>query len=303
MAERLPTTILGRTGLEVTQLGYGASEIRGTLRLGRPITEEQADTILNSVLDSSINFIDTANGYGRSEEFIGKYISHRRSEYLIATKCGCIDSVGEAEHLWTRENLFRGLHESLQRMRTDYVDLMQFHGPTVEECECEDLVEALQKMRQQGKVRWIGTSSTLPELATYLDWGVFDAFQIPYSALERKHEDWITAVAEAGAGTIVRGGVARGEPGLGGIDRPEVWRKYDEANLDDLLGEGESRTGFVLRYTLTHPHVHTIIVGTLQPEHLQENVKATLRGPLPMDTYAEVSRRMEALGVTAQPVS
>ena len=218
---------------------------------------------------------------------------------MIATKCGCIG----AEYIWTRENLFRGLEESLQRMRTEYIDVMKHHGPKVEECKQGNLVEALQEMRQQGKVRWIATSSYLPELSTYLSWGVFDAFQIPYSALDRKHEDWITAVAEAGAGTIIRGGVAKGEPGVSGIDRPEVWRKYCEASLDDLREEDESRTAFMLRYTLTHPHIHTIIVGTLQPEHLKEDVRATLRGPLPQDTYAEVKRRMEAVNVTVQPVS
>ena len=184
MTERLPTAILGRTGLEVTRLGYGAMELYDSPR-GRPVTEKQATAILNGVLDAGINFIDTANGYGRSEEHIGKHISHRRSEYMIATKCGCIGT----EHIWTRENLFRGLEESLQRMQTDYIDVMQLHGPKVEVCDQDNLVEALQDMRQQGKVRWIATSSYLPELSTYLSWGVFDAFQIPYSALERQHEE------------------------------------------------------------------------------------------------------------------
>src|SRR5882757_39812 len=81
---------LGRTGLSVTQLGFGAMDVRGSrIWGGRPVTEEQANTILNAVLDAGINFIDTANDYGRSEEFIGKYISGRRDEFYIATKCGC----------------------------------------------------------------------------------------------------------------------------------------------------------------------------------------------------------------------
>ena len=82
MTTKLPTAILGRTGLKVTRLGFGAMEIRGSrIWGGRPVTEDQAKTILNAVLDAGINFIDTANDYGRSEEFIGKYISQRRSEY------------------------------------------------------------------------------------------------------------------------------------------------------------------------------------------------------------------------------
>src|SRR5438477_10338256 len=83
-------SVLGRTGLKVSRLGYGAMEVRGSrIWGGRPVTEAQADTILNAVLDEGINFIDTANDYGRSEEFIGTFLSGRRSEYYLATKCGC----------------------------------------------------------------------------------------------------------------------------------------------------------------------------------------------------------------------
>ena len=71
---------LGRTGLSVTELGYGAMEVRGSrIWGGRAVTEEQANTILNAVLDAGINFIDTSNDYGRSEEFIGRYLSRRRN--------------------------------------------------------------------------------------------------------------------------------------------------------------------------------------------------------------------------------
>lgn len=292
---------LGRTGLEVTQLGYGAMEVRGSrIWGGRPVTEEQADTILNAVLDAGINFIDTSNDYGRSEEFIGKYISSRRSEFIIATKCGCTvvhkdENTDETPHVWTKENLFRGLHESLERMKTDYVDVMQLHNPSVEQVEAGDLVAALQEMKQQGKVRWIGCSSTLPHIATYIEWGVFDTFQIPYSGLERTHEDVITKAATAGAGIIDRGGVARGEPnvGLGNQDR---WAKFEAAKLDELREEGESRTAFLLRFLISHPDIHTTIVGTLIPAHLQENIEIAARGPLSPEVYAEAKQRLDAAG-------
>lgn len=292
---------LGRTGLGVTVLGYGAMEVRGSrIWGGRPVTEEQADTILNAVLDAGINFIDTANDYGRSEEFIGKYLRRRRDSYYLATKCGCTvvrkdENTDETPHVWTRENLFRGLHESLERMNTDYVDIMQLHNPSVEQVEQGDLVSVLEDMRRQGKVRWIGCSSTLPHIATYIRWGVFDTFQIPYSALERQHENVISQAAQAGAGIIDRGGVARGEPGegLGGQDR---WQKFEAANLDELRGSGESRTAFLLRFLLSHPDIHTTIVGTLNPEHLRENIAIAEKGPLPPDVYAEAKRRLDAVG-------
>jgi len=103
---------LGRTGLSVTQLGFGAMETRGPrIWGGRPVTDEQAETILNAVLDAGINFIDTSSDYGRSEEFIGRFISSRRKEYYLATKCGCFVTPGgdhdDTDHVWTRDNLLK----------------------------------------------------------------------------------------------------------------------------------------------------------------------------------------------------
>ena len=298
MAAGLPTAILGRTGQEVTRLGFGAMEIRGAPR-GRAVTDEQAETILNAVLDAGITFIDTARSYGLSEGYIGSYIAGRRSEYFLATKGGRYQA-GETD--WTQEHLYRGVEESLQRLQVDYVDTLQLHSPTVEEVERGNLVAGLRKLREQGKVRWLGNSTRLPDLPTFLEWGVFDVFQIPYSALERTHEDLITKAAEAGIGTVIRGGVAKGEPGAG-RGSAEVWRKFEEASLDELREAGESRTSFMLRFTLTHPHVHTIIVGTQRPEHLRENVQAALRGPLSPAVYAEVKRRLDAVGIKPAPVS
>ena len=161
-------------------------------------------------------------------------------------------------------------------------------------------MDALQDMRDQGKVRWIGISTTLPDLPTFLGWGIFDAFQVPYSALERHHEEWIAKSAEAGVGIITRGGVALGEPGVG-KGSADQWRRFEQAGLDALREEGESRTAFMLRFTLTHPHTHSIIVGTTNIQHLEDNVQAVLRGPLPADVYAEAKRRLDGVGLATVP--
>src|SRR6516164_3248124 len=105
----LPMRTLGRTGFRVTQLGYGAMELRGAPR-GRPIDEQQAERILNAVLDSGINYIDTSIDYGVSEELIGRHIGDRRSEYFLASKCGCwagetpptVSAGGRQPHVFTR---------------------------------------------------------------------------------------------------------------------------------------------------------------------------------------------------------
>jgi aryl-alcohol dehydrogenase-like predicted oxidoreductase len=296
----MQTRTFGRTNLKVTRLGFGAMEIRGPrVWNGRPIADEDAGTILNAVLDAGINFIDTSNDYGRSEELIGRYISRRRSEFFIATKCGCqVVNAGdhdETRHAWTRENLVRGIDESLSRMKTDHVDLLQLHNPSVADAQAGDLVAVLRDIQAAGKTRWIGCSSTLPHLPEYISWGAFDAFQIPYSALERTHETEISRAAKAGAGTIIRGGVARGEPGVGqgGGDR---WKKWEQGRLDELLSDGETRTQFILRFTLSHPDMHTTIVGTQNPAHLKENLAAAEKGPLPAHVYAEAKRRLDSIG-------
>jgi aryl-alcohol dehydrogenase-like predicted oxidoreductase len=294
------TRQLGRTGLNVTRLGFGAMEVRGErIWDGRPVTDEQAATILEAVVDAGITFIDTANDYGRSEAYLGQFLADRRDQFALATKCGCTmvpaGDHDETPHSWHRDHLLANIDDSLTKLRTDHVDLLQLHNPDVRDAEQHHVVDTLREIKESGKATHIGISATSPHLATYIEWGVFEAFQIPYSAMERRHENLITAAHEAGAGTIVRGGVARGEPGQG-LGSQDAWALWERANLDDLLGEGESRTAWQLRFTLSHPAVDTIIAGTLNPKHLAENVAAAEAGPLPDDVYVEAKRRLDNAG-------
>ena len=297
----METRTLGRTGLEATQLGYGAMEIRGPkVWSGREVSDEQSETILHAVLDAGINFIDTAVDYGESEERIGKFISSRRDEYYLATKCGCdprdVGDHWETPHTWTRENLLRNIAGSLERMKTDHVDLLQLHNPSPDAVRDGDLVSVLQEIQSQGLTRFIGVSTMLPELTEFVEWGVFDTFQIPYSCLDPVHHDALTLAAGSGAGVIVRGGIARGGPEgaqthAGTVD---VWGK---AGLDDLLPDGITPADLLLRHTLSHPACHTTIVGTLNPAHLADNLVAAAQPPLPVDLYNQVRARVAtALG-------
>ena len=288
MGNNLVKAVLGRTGMEVTRLGYGAMALRDT-------SNQISETILNEVIDHGVNFIDTSNDYGNSEEMIGKFISHRRSEYFLATKCGCPSAGGD--HIWTRENLFRGLHESLKRLNTDYIDLMQLHNATVDDVDQGGLIDLLEEMREQGKVKWIGSSSISPSIETFIKRGDFDEYQIPYSGLDRDHEKIISDASASGAGTVIRGGVQQGEPGPNSRGRLDKWEQFESAQLDDLMDNGESRTGFLLRYTMTHPDIDTIIVGTKNSEHLIDNIQMVQRGPLPEDIYIEAKARLiKAIG-------
>jgi len=290
---------LGRTDLEVTQLGYGSMGIRGPRTWGvRVVSDEDADSMLNLVLDSGINFIDTSPDYGISEERIGRYIGSRRSEFFLATKCGCVytqhENHLEIDHIWKKDILRRNLETSLKRLQTDHIDILQFHGGDAETLQREGLIELLMSLRDQGMVNFIGVSSSLPNLPAMIDLNVFDTFQIPYSCLAPQHHDLITRAAESGAGIIIRGGIAQGGPDAE-IQRPAINDVWSQAKLDDLLPAGMNRAELILRYTLSHPHCHTTIVGTCKPLHLIENLAAVEKGALPDDLYKQVRERIAAL--------
>jgi aryl-alcohol dehydrogenase-like predicted oxidoreductase len=160
------------------------------------------------------------------------------------------------------------------------------------------------RLRDEGKVRFLGMSSTLPELEGHLDMGVFDAFQIPYSALQPEHEELIRRASEAGAGTIIRGAVARGAtaPDHDEGAKHDYWRNFisarrdlwERADFDGLLREADDmpRMEFMLRFALSHTGLSTAIVGTSSVAHLQSNIEAASKGPLSEDLVREAKRRV-----------
>ena len=293
MNNALPTRTLGKTELEVTQLGYGTA-IAELMRT--PIGDKHAEKLLNTVLDEGINFIDTAPDYGVSEDQIGKFISHRRDEFYLATKCGCVGDTWTPGHNWTSKQLLSNIDSSLRRMKTDQVDILQMHNPTVEDVLENGLIDTLQEIRAAGKTRFIGVSSGSPDLVQFADMGIFDVFQIPYSALERRHETMITHAANQGAGIIIRGGIAQGDNNTKTLDKVNnTWNRA----LENITGE-IARHEFVLRFTLTHPSCHTTIVGTGKLDHLSTNIQSALTGPLNVDLYETAKQRLTDSGETPE---
>jgi aryl-alcohol dehydrogenase-like predicted oxidoreductase len=278
-------------------------ELRDTPR-GPAVAEEQAGRLLNAVLDAGINFIDTSPDYGLSEERIGRHIAHRRGEYFLASKCGCLVGATPAPagqpnpHVFTAENVRAGVEQSLRRMNTDYLDLVQFHAsPSPAQLDEAGGLAELRKLQHEGKVRFIGMSGTLPNMPAQVEMDAFDAFQVPYSALEREHEAVIERASRGGAGIIIRGGAARGAPSGWARSRPQLPAKdrWEEAKLDSLL-DGMSRMEFTLRFTLSNPELDTTIVGTSNPEHLRDNLAAAAKGPLPASVVEEAKRRLASAG-------
>src|SRR5579884_210978 len=243
----LPRRRLGDTGLEVTALGFGAMELKGDMKTSNHVTDianisdREAEAVLNAVLDAGINFIDTSIDYGLSEERIGRYISKRRDEYVIATKCGCVYGDPDGVHIHSAENIRRGVENSLRLLETDRLDVLQFHQSlTMDDYRRDGALQEMLKLKDEGKVRFVGVSGIFPNLVEQIASGVFDTFQIPYSALQRDHEAAITWAAETGHGTIVRGGVARGTPTnwsrwYFSVPPTTLKQRWEDAQLDELL--------------------------------------------------------------------
>ena len=298
---------LGRTNTDVTILGYGAMELRGGPR-GPEIDDEAAGRLLNAVLDGGINLIDTSPDYGRSEELIGTHLGHRRDEFFLASKCGCLleppaDSPPPYPHDYRPANVRAAVERSLRRLRTDHLDLVQVHmSPSTGQLRDNHVVETLRELQQEGKVRFIGMSGILPNLPGHIAMNVFDAFQIPYSAVQRDHEDLITEAADKGAGTLIRGGAARGAPSAeknwqtGPLSQTAGLgqRNWAAADIEDLLADsGLNAMEFTLRFTLSHPDLSTTIVGTANQDHLKGNIAIAEKGPLPADLYAAAKARLK----------
>lgn len=289
---------LGKTGLQVTQIGYGSMGLRGPRTWGvRVVDESDAEAFLHRVLDVGINFIDTAPDYGIAEERIGRYLHGRRDEFYLATKCGCVytqhEDHLEIDHVWKPDIVKDNLDTSLKRLRTDHVDLMQFHGGDAKTLQRSGLIDLLVDLKRQGVLRHLGVSSKLPNLLELIDLDVFETFQVPYSVLAPENDQAMRAAHDRGAGIIIRGGIAHGGPDAE-IKRPHLDQVWQAARLDELVPDDCSRAQFLLRATLSHPACDTTIVGTCNPNHLAENLDALHAGPLPAATLQELQQRVKS---------
>ena len=301
---------MGRTDLIASRIGYGAMELAGPPK-ARDLSEAEAIRFINQVVDAGVTYIDTSIDYGRSETLIGKAVGHRRGDFLLASKCACevgvdpydIKSLDKHEkHAYTGENVTAGVEQSLKRLKTDHLDLVQVHGnPTRKELEDGGVIDALVKLKKDGKVRHLGISTRLPLLAEFIDVDYFSIVQVPYSALQRTNEDAIAALRASGKTVVARGVTGRGAPAKGWATRPigtgegEVRDVWENAKLDDLL-DGMSRIEFMIRFVLANENIDVALVATTNHEHLLADIAYAAKGPLPQATLDEAKRRLLAAG-------
>ncbi|NNN18956.1 MAG: aldo/keto reductase [Acidimicrobiaceae bacterium] len=301
---RVPRTDFGRTGLKVSRIGFGGMELAGPPRSPK-LSSGQARNLILAAMDMGINYFDTSIDYGISEELIGHAVRHRRDEVILATKCGCLvgaEDKGESTHVYTHSNIRDGVAQSLKRLNTDYIDVMQFHGnPTRRQLVEEGGLEMLMELKRKGIIRHIGLSTRKPYVNELLDLDILDVYQLPYSSIQRQHEDVAELVSKSGRAVVARGVVARGSVakewssipiGMADGQAQNIW---DKANIDELLG-GMSRIEFMIRFVVTSQWVNVVLTGTTNLAHLEENITAAEKGALDADMYDAVLERLTAAG-------
>ncbi len=277
---------LGKTGLRVSEIGYGAAQI-GNINM----PEDRVETALNAVLDAGINFIDTAAMYGQSEARIGKFISHRRDEFILATKCG--DYVGETDgqyHIvrdYTREGILRTIDESRKKLNMDVIDIVQFHGLPDPDDDDEVAFEALLDARERGWTRFVGVSADgAAAAAAALRWPL-DTQEFTYNILyQESAANLMPTLKSQRMGTIIKRPISNAV--WEQTERPKSdymggpWDRAQSIPLADLAGEMPILE-FVLRFTLSHPDVCTAIIGSTNPDHIRANVVISDGRQLPDD--------------------
>ncbi|AIE84387.1 aldo/keto reductase [Fimbriimonas ginsengisoli] len=278
----------GKTGLEVSVLGFGGSEI-GFGDVAQPIIER----LLNSAIDAGLNVVDTAECYGDGEDKIGRAISHRRDEFLLFTKCG--HSSGFAEPDWDPAMLAKSIDRSLQRLRVDYVDLVQLHSCDESLLRQGDVIDVLRRAREGGKTRFIGYSGDRNNARYAVECGAFDALQTSVNIADQEAIELTLPLArDKGMGIIAKRPVANvawiSEPPVGSYPRT-YWERLQELRYDFLQSETQKAVSIALSFTLGQPGICTAIVGTQNPDRWRQNAKSIASGALAAEEVAAIRDR------------
>jgi len=283
---------LGQSDLYVSEIGLGCMSL-GT-------EEGPAVRIIHEALDKGVNFLDTADLYdaGRNEELVGLAIRGRRSEVIVATKVGNRRIPGREGWVWDPSKVYikQAVHDSLRRLGTDYIDLYQLHGGTIDD-PIDETIEAFEELKREGLIRYYGISSIRPNvIREYARRSNIVSLMSQYSMLDRRpEEETLRLIESRGIGLIARGPLAGGiltESGAAKAERdyldysreelPEVRRR-----LLDLCG-GRTLVQTAIRYALADPAVATVIPGAGSLEQLRLNLSAAAVPPLSDEELAAI---------------
>jgi aryl-alcohol dehydrogenase-like predicted oxidoreductase len=289
---------LGRTGAQVTFVGFGALEIGRNWGFGDAKATQRPDddttiSVLNGVLDLGINLIDTASAYHQSEHRIGKGISQRRAEFFLASKCGEHNQEPSTYYDFSYAAVKASIEHSLQRMQVRQIDLMQIHfGPNPAQVLADgETLRAMQAAQVEGKIRFLGASAAGEITRFCIETGNIDVLQLEYNLLNQQDADLIALCQQRGIGVLIRGGVARGLltpkviPWLETLS--PVLKPKLKAVLNFLNNDGERLMTLALSFLHQNAGISSILVGSKNLQHLQQNL-ALLETPIDPDVLSHV---------------
>ncbi len=280
---------LGKTGMMVSLLGFGGSEIGY-----EDASITTVEKLLSSALDAGLNLIDTAACYADSENLIGRAVGHRRRDYFLLTKCGH-DGAEFGLEDWDPTLISKSIERSLKRLRTDYLDVVQFHSCEEETLREGSVIAELQRARDRGLTRFIGYSGDSDAALWAARSGVFDTLQISVNIADQEAITRVLPVAiENDIGVIVKRPIANAV-WLGSWFTTDSYGRPYARRLRKLrypfLKRKEESIATALRFTLTTPGVHAAIVGTKRPSRWEQNAALAAQGPLPADEYEAIRTR------------
>ena len=278
--------------MDVSVLGFGGSEIGYERASAETVSE-----LLNSALDAGLNVIDTAECYYNSEELIGRTVSNRLKEFYLFTKCGHPHGM-ESGADWSKDSLLKSIERSLERLKTDRLDLVQLHSCSESTLRKGEVIDALQTARERGYTRYIGYSGDSRAAHFAVECVAFDTLQTSISIADQEAIDLTVPLArEKQMGVIAKRPIANAawKTGHRPIDsyHHEYWERLRKLNYDFLHGDLEKSISIALRFTLSVPGVQTAIVGTKKPERWKQNAKLLEAGPLEDTIFRNIRERWE----------
>ena len=265
----------GLSPLQVSALGFGAGHIGYD-----GVSERQAHELLDRALELGITFIDTARGYGLSEQRIGSWLPSHRDDVVLSTKVG-YGVEGAAD--WSAAAVERGVDEALATLGTDVIDVVFLHSCSLDVLQRGEAVQALLACVAAGKVRVPGYSGENEALAWAAEAGVFGAVQSSVNlADQRSLREVLPGAARNGLGVVAKRPLAnapwRHADRPAGVYGETYWDRLREMGLEPDVDDW---TGTALRFSAYSPGVSTAIVGTSNPANLEAAAAAVARGPLP----------------------
>jgi len=277
----IPQRPYGNTGVQVSLLGFGAGQIGDG-----QLDESRVARVLNEVLDLGITLIDTARGYGLSEERIGRHIAHRRGEYVLSTKVGYgIEGVPD----WTYDCILAGVERALRLLRTDHLDIVHLHSCPRETLERGEVIDALDASVRAGKIRFAAYSGDNEPLEWALAANRFRGLMCSVNPFDQRAIDRVvTPAGKRGIGLIAKRPIGNA-PWLH-MNRPSgqycepYWLRMKAMGLDF----GADWADTALRFTAFTDGVASCIVGGKNVDHMRSNAASIARGPLPLDVVSKI---------------